>query len=253
VQQHNYNRFITPARVTNPDLAALPTRTASDVPLTAYFHNDDDLKRIKAYAKSVILDVAVDHLPFFAKNFHRGSLDPEVAHPEMSEKIMTIMLPMLFHSENNYGDLKLIMDDDVVSFFMLVQKRKKWNTGVSPFFFVFFFFSLQENMRKWGLKKETILTVGDQLTCERISGFIRLMGCDTPEYLKFVPSVADWHARLNFVMVRFFFIFFFSKKKKKKRKKKKEKRTHLHVLCSFVLNRRFGRPSFLLGRTERDR
>ena len=49
--------------------------------------------------------------------------------------------------------------------------------------------------------QEPFLTFGDQLTCERIAGLIRLMQDDVEDYTAIVPCVADWHARQAYVMV----------------------------------------------------
>lgn len=117
-EMHNYNRFITEARVSPP--AALSTSTisltAADFPPKAYFHTKEDLSSLRKYYLALLYDILVDHLPFFHTTFTKGALEPAVQFQEQVKgKTCHFQLPMLFYSESKYSDLKCILQVDLVS------------------------------------------------------------------------------------------------------------------------------------------
>jgi len=168
------NRFVTSPRVVDPDLPKQPTTTASDTPASAYFHDDSDVAKIRAYMASIIVDVALEQqVSLFKDHFTKGALDPFV-DPKMAEKTLIHLLPLIFKSENKYDELRVVIDSDL-------ERLGIWSPNPD----------------------QSTLYFGDQLTCERLAGLINILD-EYQKYHQLNPAVADWHARLAFVQVLFF-------------------------------------------------
>jgi len=109
-----FNRYVTIPRAVETELNQMAVRTSEGVPATSYFHEEEDLRKMKEYMRAVIVNIAIDHLPEFEAAFEKGDLDP-VVDLKMTEKTELHILPLLFHSENKYDELKEILDSDLVS------------------------------------------------------------------------------------------------------------------------------------------
>jgi len=62
---------------------------------------------------AIIVEVGVDHLTQFSDVFSKGALDPTV-DDKLAAKTTTLLLPLIFKSENKYDELKVVIDSDLV-------------------------------------------------------------------------------------------------------------------------------------------
>jgi hypothetical protein len=111
---HAFNRFLIIPRVVRP-LSTIPEETEPVEP-EKYFHDESDVSKIKAYARSIILDVAIDHMPALSRHFKKGSLEIPV-DVCMSQVTRITLLPLLFKNEISLHEMKDILDADLVSIF----------------------------------------------------------------------------------------------------------------------------------------
>jgi len=112
-QFHAFQQFVTLPRKFEQSLPTIPEVEETDVQPEQYLHNQGDVDRIKEYARAIVLDAAVDHLPGFGKIFTRGLLEVPV-DPVMANETMIVILPLLFKNENKNAELIEILESDLV-------------------------------------------------------------------------------------------------------------------------------------------